>query len=349
MVGFREELIFQAWLNINLSATLQNVRPLDFIILYPISLLLKRSVDFLKEGSTLSGYLTKYSIKENKTTGKKKRYCIFKDNFIFYYSSDKSGTEPSGLFMIDYYTVKKNIAKKSFELVFQINAKETFLPKTTYHTTYVLSANEEQQIDKWNYECLSHSANGISNKKIAVAVSDFSSDHATLLSFSKGNILIVMSERDLNGNYVCRLGGKEGSVNENYITFDQEFAPPPAFGPEKNGSITPRGNTNNNNSIPTNIPPPLTNAPSNVSPPTKQNNTLRPPPKNPQKGFATVRNINPTNMPTNNPTQTTPTYNQNQQNNNQDLLRRIEELERRLNQEIMERKKLEEYVRTRLN
>eukprot|EP01091_Cochliopodium_minus_P015585 TRINITY_DN5592_c0_g1_i1.p1 TRINITY_DN5592_c0_g1~~TRINITY_DN5592_c0_g1_i1.p1 ORF type:complete len:349 (+),score=116.91 TRINITY_DN5592_c0_g1_i1:449-1495(+) len=345
LVGFRDDVVHQSWLNINLSPTIQNVRPLDYIVLYPIGLLLKRTIENLKEGATHSGYLTKYSVKENKTTGKKKRYCIFKDNFIFYFKTDKNGTEPSGLFMVDYYTIKRGQNKKLFELTFQLSALDTFLPKSTVHTTYVLGAKDEQQMEKWNFECLAHSANGISNKKIAIATSDFVSTTQTMLSFQKGNVLIVLSDRDTNGSYVCRMAGKEGSVNESLITFDQDFAPPPAFGPNKektpgNNNIVrtlPPNPQNNNNQFYTIRPNNNLNNLNNVPPPITNNNNMNvnvPPP---------INNSNP------NPPPPRSTNNNNNSTNVNDLLRRIEELERRLNEEVEERRKLEQFIKSRLD
>ena len=120
-----------------------------------------------------------------------------------------------------------------------------------------------------------------------------------------------------------------GSVPESLITFDQDSAPPPAFAPEKKPSVPSTVSAGGNSAgIPMNIPPPIT------SPPTQ---TLNQNPPTALNSFSPNTNV-------------APNYGTPQSargaggGDNFELMRRIEDLERRLAEEVQARRKLEEFV-----
>lgn len=91
----------------------------------------------------MSGFLTKVSIKETKTTGSKRRWCVLKDNFLFYFKSQQEKT-PNGVVAVEYYILVTDKADRQFQLA---PAPGCPFPRIT--TTYEFSADSENEYKEW--------------------------------------------------------------------------------------------------------------------------------------------------------------------------------------------------------
>ena len=112
-----------------------------------------------------SGFLTKKSIKTHKVTNPKKRWCVLRGNFLYYYTSQSVSlliinlnqilivnifitlkqTHASGMIPVEYYDMEQQRSKQKFELTLK-HKEESFI---TGAPTYVFECENEEEHLKW--------------------------------------------------------------------------------------------------------------------------------------------------------------------------------------------------------
>lgn len=151
-------------LNVNLSLEEQDVlATAPYILLSPITNLMRIQADQIKSPS-VSGWLTKISVKEGKTTGAKRRWCVVSDSFLFYFKGQTG--QPAGVVPLEYYSlnVEKGAGRSQFELAY------TGLGFCRFRPNFVFTSESQMDLDKWSTNVRSRCFDGASKCVFGIAL-----------------------------------------------------------------------------------------------------------------------------------------------------------------------------------
>jgi hypothetical protein len=119
----------------------QNVKVQSVLVLVPIASIAKKP---MVSTPTQQGWLTKRSIVDGKMTPTKKRYCLVKDNFLWYY---KSIQQPyaNGVIALEYYFLTGDRSADKLEMKLTPSGICFYNPLQVYF----FNASSSTEYDEW--------------------------------------------------------------------------------------------------------------------------------------------------------------------------------------------------------
>jgi hypothetical protein len=131
-------------LRLGLSLYAQQVG--SMIVLQPNSALMRTTLDSIT-GVVKSGWLVKKSIKNDKVTKNKKRWCVLSECRLYYFKSNTSVSKPAGVVLLEYYSVSDRSMSGQFLLQHNPEAGGRAAPD------FVLSLESfaEKELDDWKW------------------------------------------------------------------------------------------------------------------------------------------------------------------------------------------------------
>ncbi len=131
-------------LRMALSLTEQQIGAGSVIVMQATAALMRYSLDSI-DGISRAGYLVKKSIKNDKVTKNKKRWCVLADQRLFYFKSNAGSSRPAGVILLEYYTVSDKAMSGQFML--QHSSESRGSPD------FVLSLETfaEQELEAWKW------------------------------------------------------------------------------------------------------------------------------------------------------------------------------------------------------
>jgi hypothetical protein len=94
------------WLNANESLLQQRFGGEYTLLIVPMTILARMPARLLSQKATREGWLYKESHKNDKLTPRKRRYCIVRSAFLFYFKH-QNDHHPAGVVPLQYYTARK--------------------------------------------------------------------------------------------------------------------------------------------------------------------------------------------------------------------------------------------------
>jgi len=141
------------FLNANLSLREQGIKSDGSILLLPLQSFMEKTIDEVMP-KTREGWMTKTSQKgEAKMTGMKKRWCVLKDNFLFYFPSNKSGSKPNGVLDLEY----ASISREGLNIKLDIGPEFSFVNQ---NRLYNFVGEAERDVAEWFLALKHHCSNG---------------------------------------------------------------------------------------------------------------------------------------------------------------------------------------------
>jgi hypothetical protein len=131
-------------LRLDLSLHAQQIS--SVVVVQPAAVLLKTSLEGIANVAR-AGWLVKKSIKHDKVTKNKRRWCVLADLRLYYFKSNTALARPAGVIFLEYYSVSDKSMSGQFLLQHLPDAGRNSAPD------FVLSLESfnEKELDDWKW------------------------------------------------------------------------------------------------------------------------------------------------------------------------------------------------------
>lgn len=141
----------RSWLTLRKSLKEQNVTMYDYVVLFPLKL--NMAIHLRSWQADICSWMVKRSIKGDRKTSLKKRFCVLAQNFLLYFEKSEPSGTPLGIFAIDFCKIEKTseMVRKGFKDVKTHVLR--FIPYFSFGRgnphTFELSSDDEGAIVQW--------------------------------------------------------------------------------------------------------------------------------------------------------------------------------------------------------